>query len=90
MMIALSSKNKTCFIDASLTKPSANSPNLRAWERVNNTVIGWILVVLESSIAKSVLLYSTAREIWVELEERYGLSSLAQQFSLLEKISAVT
>ena len=49
--------------------------------------MGWILAVLEESIAKSVLSYRTAREIWSELNERYGQSSNAQLYSFQEKVN---
>ena len=39
MMIALSRKNKLCFVDGSLNRPGPNSPNIKAWDRVNNIVI---------------------------------------------------
>lgn len=87
MIIALSGKNKLGFVDGSLTSSTTNSTNMKAWDRVNNVVMGWIIVVLEDSIAKSVLSYKTAREIWVELGERYGQSSNAQLFSLQEELN---
>lgn len=77
LVIALSEKNKLSFVDGSLSKPGPNSPNCKSWDRVNNVVIGWILGSLNSQISKSVLWFKTAREIWVELEERYGQASSA-------------
>ncbi|CAO2830722.1 unnamed protein product [Amaranthus hypochondriacus] len=86
MIIALSGKNKLGFVDGSLPKPSQNSTR-RAWERVNNVVMGWIIGVLEESIAKSVLSYKTTKDIWYELNERYGQSSNAQLYSLQEELN---
>ena len=77
MTIALSGKNKMAFVDGSLPKPIHNAAG-RAWERVNNVVMGWIIGVLEESIAKSVLSYKTTKDIWNELNECYGQSSNAQ------------
>lgn len=74
MTIALNEKNRMVFVDSSLPKPSNNGVGL-AWERANNVVMGWIIGVLEESIAKSVLSYKTAKDIWNELNERYGQSS---------------
>lgn len=90
MTIALSSKNKLSFVDGTLTKPASNSPVPKAWERVNNVVIGWILSSLDSSIGKSVLWFQTAREMWIELEERFGQSSTAQLFALQEEANRIT
>lgn len=84
MIIGLISKNKMPFVDGTLNKPSANSPNLRAWERCNNIVIGWIISCLDQMNAKSIMYYRTASEVWVDLEERLGQSSAAQFYSLHE------
>lgn len=89
MVIALSGKNKLSFVDGTLPKPSGNTTESRAQDRVNNVVIGWLLAVLDAFIAKSVLWYNIAREIWNELEERYGQSSNAQLFALQEEANAI-
>lgn len=72
MKIALSGKNKLAFVDGSLPRPTNNASKEKAWDRVNNIVMGWIIIVLEDSIAKNVLSYKTTKEIWYEPEERYG------------------
>ncbi|XP_021852608.2 uncharacterized protein [Spinacia oleracea] len=71
MMIALSARNKLCFVDGSLNQLAANSTNYRMWIRCNDLVISWILASLEPSVARSVLCLKTARAIWLDLEERY-------------------
>lgn len=93
MVITLTSKNKHYFVDGSLTKLASNSHNYKAWDKVNSIIIaltGWILGVLEFSIAKSVLRFSTSMEIQVEIGERYGQSSLAQLFSLKEEVCVIS
>lgn len=86
MTIALSGKNKLAFVDGSLPRPNGAAEG-RAWDRVNNVVMGWIIAVLEDSIAKSVLSYKTAKEIWYELGERYGQSTNTQLFSMQEELN---
>lgn len=75
MVIALTSKNKLCFVDGSLSKPASNSPNYRAWDRVNSTLL--------------VGSWGSWRN-WVELGEKYGQSSPAQLFSPKEEIIYVS
>ena len=87
MTIALTGKNKLAFVDGSLPRPTNNVAARKAWDRVNNVIIGWIIAILENSIAKSFLSYKTAKEIWDELQERYGQSSNAQRFSLQEELN---
>lgn len=82
MMIALSARNKLCFVDGSLTHPASNSSNFRIWNKCNGLVISWMLASLETSIAKSVLYLKTAREIWLDLEERFCQSSGPQLYTI--------
>lgn len=88
MIIALSGRNKLGFVDGSLTRPTSNSA-AKAWDKVDNVVMGWIISVLEDSIANSILSYKTSKDIWNELNERYGQSSNAQMFSLQEEMNAL-
>ena len=81
MTIALSGRNKLVFVGGSLTRPTSNSFR-KAWDRVDNVVMGRIIAVLEDSIANSILSYKTSKDIWNVLNERYGHSSSTQIFSL--------
>ncbi|XP_021852248.1 uncharacterized protein [Spinacia oleracea] len=90
MMIALSARNKLCFVDGSLSQPAVNSANYRMWIRCNDLVISWMLASLEPSIARSVLYLKTARAIWLELEERYCRESGPQLFSIQQQLSELT
>ena len=62
MTIALSGKNKIGFVDGSFSGPSENFA-AKAWDRVDHVVMGWIIAVLEDSIANSVLSYKTSKAI---------------------------
>lgn len=53
--LALSAKNKLSFVDGSLSEPVATDPNYKAWERVNNMVIGWLIAALEPKTDSSVM-----------------------------------
>lgn len=75
MLLALSMKNKIAFIDGSLKKPDSTSSLHSAWERCNNMIISYILRSLDNTLAKSVLYYSTASEIWKDPEDRYSIIS---------------
>ncbi|XP_056698414.1 uncharacterized protein [Spinacia oleracea] len=86
MMIALSARNKLFFVDGTLDQPATNSENFRIWNRCNDMVISWMLGSLEVSIARSVLYLKTARDIWLDLEERFCLSSGPQLFSVQQKL----
>lgn len=86
-MIGLIAKNKLCFVDVTLPKPSANESDMKAWERCNNMLIGWLIASLDRVVAKSVMYNRYASEIWTDLEERFGVSTSAQIYSLHEELS---
>lgn len=75
------------FIDGTTPKPSSGSADSSCWGRCNNMVIGWIIASLERTVAKSVMYYNTAHDIWSDLEERYGKSSSAQLYTLQEELA---
>lgn len=85
--LSLSAKNKLGFVNGSLAKPAVDSPDLKAWERCNDLVCSWLLASLDDNIAKSVLFFNTAKEIWSDLEERFGFVSMAQVFSLEQQLT---
>ncbi|CAO2834773.1 unnamed protein product [Amaranthus hypochondriacus] len=87
MMIGLIAKNKVCFVDGIAIKLASNTIDAKCWERCNSMVIGWLIVSLDRIIAKSVMYYNDAYEIWSDLEERFGKSSSAQLYSLQEELS---
>ena len=79
MIIALLGRKKLGFVDGTLPRPTSNS-SAKAWDRVDNIVMGWIIGVFEDSIANSILSYKISKDIWDELNERYGQRSNAQIF----------
>lgn len=86
MLISLSAKNKIVFVDGTLIKPLATSNSYKAWERCNSMLISWILGVLDQNIARSVLYFTTVREVWLNLEERFGQASGSLLFELQQSL----
>ncbi|XP_074343463.1 uncharacterized protein LOC141682654 [Apium graveolens] len=82
MILTLSTKNKLRFVDGSIEVPDITSDEYKYWERCNNLFISWIIVNLDDTIAKSVLFLQTTREIWQDLDDRFGYTSMAQVYSL--------
>ena len=85
MVLALTSKNKLSFVDGTLEKPSEDSSKYSAWVRCDSMIIEWIISNLGALIARSVHNPNTAREIRLDLEERFGQGSTAQLYSLNEE-----
>lgn len=86
MTIGLTAKNKLCFIDGTLCKPDVDANNYNSWCRCNSMVIGWLISALEPQIASSILYVDSAREIWLDLEERFGQASSAQLYALEQEV----
>ncbi|XP_074352808.1 uncharacterized protein LOC141691959 [Apium graveolens] len=86
MLISLSAKNKTGFVDGTIAKPLIADPNYNAWERCNSMIISWLLGVLDQNIARNVLYFNITHDIWINLEERYGQASGTLLFSLQQSL----
>lgn len=86
MMLTLSTKNKLGFINGSIPMPRSTDVLFKQWERCNDLVISWILFNLDEVIAQSVLNMRTDKEIWDDIEERFGIASLTQIYSLEQQL----
>ncbi|XP_028768107.1 uncharacterized protein LOC114725722 [Neltuma alba] len=86
MRMALLSKNKIKFADGTIPPPSVNDPMFPAWERCNNLVQGWIIKSLSPTIARSILWFDRASEIWSDLRSRYSQSDIFRIAELQEEI----
>ena len=75
------------FVDGSLKTSSSRTEHGKAWDRVNDVVLGWLLNSMDEKIYQSVLWFNTAKEVWENLEQRFVQSSSAQLFFIQESIS---
>nr|XP_016473998.1 PREDICTED: uncharacterized protein LOC107795808 [Nicotiana tabacum] len=76
VLIALSVRNKLGFINGSIKTPDEKSAQFENWNR--------------KDIGDSVLYSSTAKELWEELETRYGQSNGTQFFQMQKELSSIT
>ncbi|KAL8090045.1 uncharacterized protein LOC141697667 [Apium graveolens] len=90
MTIALSARNKLGFVDGSIIKPATTDSTFKSWSRCNDMVISWLLGSLSKSIGRSVIYSNSARQMWQELEERYGSPNGTQLFSLHKELSEIS
>lgn len=87
ILIALSAKNKVGFIDGSHKAPDSNSTDFKLWSRCNDMVISWLLNSLSKEIVDNVIYSKTARDLWKELEDRFGQSNGAKLYHLQKELS---
>ncbi|XP_076941934.1 uncharacterized protein LOC143611642 [Bidens hawaiensis] len=86
MTIALSAKNKLVFVNGEFVSPTDTS-QISLWNRCHDMVISWILNVLSREISASVLYVTSARQLWLELNDRYGQDNGAKYYQLQKSLS---
>ncbi|KAJ9540324.1 hypothetical protein OSB04_026830 [Centaurea solstitialis] len=82
MTNALFAKNKIGFVDGSISIPDEGAAELPLWKRCNAMVKGWLLSSMEKEIRMSVKHAKTAREVWDDLQERFGSESAPRAYEL--------
>lgn len=90
MRLSLFMKNKLGFVDGPVAKPDINSSDLHAWERCHDMICAWLLTNLDETIAQSVLYFKNANEIWNDLEERFGYTSMAQIYTVEQQLAQIS
>ncbi|KAL9676375.1 hypothetical protein QQ045_004589 [Rhodiola kirilowii] len=80
-------KNKFGFIDGSIPTPGEGSAEFSLWKRSNAMIRGWLHSSIEKEICSSVKHAKTAREVWKDLEERFGNESAPRAYELKREIT---
>lgn len=90
ILISLSAKNKLGFIDEACPAPTLTDPTFKLWSRCNDMVTSWLLNSLSKDIASSVLYSRTAKDLWSDLEHRFGQPNGAKLYHLVNLIAPVS
>jgi len=86
MLVALTVKNKVGFVDGSLPKPPPTDATYLAWSRANSMVISWLFNSVSKEILNSILLATTAEEIWEDLRVRFSKNNGPHIFQLRRQL----
>ena len=86
MMVALETKNKEGFINGSLLCPPITDSLHDAWRRCNRMVMSWLIHSMSASIKQSVMWMDTARDIWIDLKDRFSHSDKFRVADLQDQI----
>lgn len=88
MVRALEAKNKLAFINGNLPQPSTE-PELARWKRADQMVYSWIVNSMSKEIGDTFIYCSSARQLWIELQERFGESNGPQIYQVQREIASV-
>ncbi|CAH9103169.1 unnamed protein product [Cuscuta europaea] len=81
MSNALYAKHKFGFVNGDIPMPKSDSPYLPHWQRANAMVKAWLNSSMDVELRQSVK-FKTAREICVDLKERYEKESAPRAYEL--------
>ena len=91
ILISLDAKTKLGFIDGSIPKPQyVDHPYYRAWCKCNSTVIAWLFNSISKDLQSSIVYFKTARDVWLDLQYRFGQGNGPTIFDLRKEISSLT
>ncbi|XP_070040888.1 uncharacterized protein [Nicotiana tomentosiformis] len=90
VLIALSAKNKVGFINGTVAPPPVTSKDYQPWLRCNDMVTSWLLNSLSKEIGDNVIYSNSAREMWINLEHRFGQSNGAKLYHLQKELSSLS
>lgn len=91
MKTALRAKMKLGFIDGAVTKPVKQNADYQNWERADSMVMAWIINATDQKLHGSISHATTARDVWLDLEERFAqanaprISQLWRNLCLMQK-----
>ncbi|PNX90903.1 hypothetical protein L195_g047031, partial [Trifolium pratense] len=72
MKTALRAKVKLGFIDGTITKPGKKTADYLNWEKADSMVMAWIINATDPKLHGSISHATTARDLWLDLEERFA------------------
>ncbi|KAF5458182.1 hypothetical protein F2P56_022236, partial [Juglans regia] len=90
MRRALRAKNKLAFISGLISKPTdPDNPLFDLWERCNDMVVSWLQNSISPSIKSSVAFVDDAREIWLDLEDRFSHQNGPRIYQLKKTLASL-
>ncbi|KAL2251379.1 UNVERIFIED_CONTAM: Retrovirus-related Pol polyprotein from transposon RE1 [Sesamum indicum] len=88
--IGLGAKQKLGYINGSYAKPTEDKEAIERWQRNDYMVVSWILSSMSKEIAEAFLYTNSAKDLWTDLETRFGESNGPLLYQLQRKITSIT
>ena len=89
MINAIFAKNRITFVYGTLSMPQEDSEDLPNWKICNAIVRGWMVSSMEKKIKRSVKYATTAKDIWLDVKERFGKENAPQVYELWRAITTI-
>lgn len=90
IIIALGAMMKLGFIDGRCDKPTENASKIEQWIRVDCMVRSWLLNSIAKDIVEAFIYTKSAKDLWLELKERYGECNGPMLYQIQREISSVS
>ncbi|KAF7841028.1 putative mitochondrial protein [Senna tora] len=85
--IALKTKNKLGFIDRTIVSPEdTTSEEFMKWSDADSLVLSWLLHSMTKDLMEAYMFTPTSRDLWLELEEKFGTSDRSQIYDLRKQL----
>ncbi|XP_062109408.1 uncharacterized protein LOC133820027 [Humulus lupulus] len=85
-MISIGAKNKSNFLNGSLSQPSPNDPHFHSWQRCNQMIMSWIIHSVSPDIKSSIMFLNSTAAMWVELNNRFNQGNGPRLFELRQTL----
>ncbi|XP_071741389.1 uncharacterized protein [Rutidosis leptorrhynchoides] len=89
MRLALSTKNKVGFVDATCIKNTEDAVLASQWDRCNSVVLSWILGSISEDLYSGQIYSTVASVVWNELKDTYDKVDGSNIFNLHMKINSL-
>ncbi|KAL0416852.1 UNVERIFIED_CONTAM: Retrovirus-related Pol polyprotein from transposon RE1 [Sesamum latifolium] len=90
IQIALGAKMKLGFINGKSPKPAETDDEFEQWTRADCMVTSWLLNSISKDLVESFLYTSTEKELWEQLEARFGESNGPLIYHIRREIASVS
>lgn len=85
----LFAKNRAGFIDRTILQPASDPPLMNPWQRSDAIIKGWLTTGMDKDIRNNVKFANTAKEVWDDLQERFGKESAPRAYILKHTLTAL-
>ena len=90
VFLSLSGRNKFGFLDGSIPTPDLSHPLYNVWHRANTTILSWMVNSLSKDLATSAMYIHTARDLWIDMRDRFSQPNVPRFFEIQKEISKLS